>query len=163
MQCSAEQSRHTAQGHSANSVDGAGCRWRSSVRTSVLSKLTFWLVINRERKWAQGRCGHSCWLTLSIHLPYCQGGPPPSNLSSRPKRSAAEGPAVSLSGAAKVSWANRLLVPFLHQRKLQSLRSATPDFVSNLVALANFMRLSLLKAARAAVAIVYSASDTIKR
>ena len=33
----------------------------------------------------------------------------------------------------------------------RSLHSATPDFLSNLVALANFMRLSLLKAAPAAV------------
>ena len=33
----------------------------------------------------------------------------------------------------------------------RSLHYATPDFLSNLVALANFMRLSLLKAARVAV------------
>src|ERR1700689_899450 len=34
----------------------------------------------------------------SIHLHQCQGGPPPLNLSSRPERSAVEGPAVCLDG-----------------------------------------------------------------
>ena len=58
-------------------------------------------------------------MTLSLHLHHCQGGPPPSNLSSRPERSVGEGPAVSLSGTAKAPWANRLLVPFPHERKLQ--------------------------------------------
>jgi hypothetical protein len=37
-------------------------------------------------------------LTLSIPLHPSQGGPPPSNLSSRPKRSVGEGPAVSADG-----------------------------------------------------------------
>jgi hypothetical protein len=35
---------------------------------------------------------------LSIHLHSCQGGPPPSTLSSRPKRSAVEGSAVYVHG-----------------------------------------------------------------
>ena len=57
-----------------------------------------------------------------------------------------EGPAVSLSGTAKVPWANRLRVPFLHQRKLQIPR-LPPDFLSDSVVSVNIMRLSSKKAA----------------
>jgi hypothetical protein len=67
-------------------------------------------------------------LTLSLHLHHCQGGPPPLNLSSRPERSAAEGPAVSLSGTAKAPWADRLRVPFRHERKLQIPPLRYPGF-----------------------------------
>jgi hypothetical protein len=35
---------------------------------------------------SRGRYGIPVWLTLSIPLHPCQGGPPPSNLSSRPER-----------------------------------------------------------------------------
>jgi hypothetical protein len=44
-----------------------------------------------------GQCGDGRCLTLSIHHPR-QGEPPPSNLSSRPERSVAEGPAVCVDG-----------------------------------------------------------------
>jgi hypothetical protein len=66
------------------------------------------------------------------------------------KSGEAEGPAVSLSGTAKVSRANRLRVSFLHQRKLQVPR-LPPDFLSSFVVSINLMRLSLLKAAYVAV------------
>jgi len=56
------------------------------------------------------------WMTLSIRLHHCQGG---SLTLHFVIPTGAEGPAVSLSGTAKVPWADRLRVPFFHQRKLQ--------------------------------------------
>ena len=108
-----------------------------------------WAVTVCVRTPRLGRCGDPCWLTLSIHLPHCQGGSPPSNLSSRPERSVAEGSAVSLSGTANVPWANRPGFRFSMNANCRSLRY--PGFLSRLVALASFMRLSSLKAAHAAV------------
>ena len=40
---------------------------------------------------------------------------------------------------------------YKHKKNRRSLHYATPDFLSRLVALANFMRLSSLKAAQAGV------------
>jgi hypothetical protein len=60
-----------------------------------------------------------------------------TKLSSRPERSAVERSAVFLTNAVQ---GNRTGAPRSPKR--------TPDFLSNLLALANFMRLSLMKATR---------------
>ena len=83
-------------------------------------RTTFWTAQLAEMK--------PSWLVLSILLRPCQGGPPPSTLSSRLERSVGEGPAVSLSGTAKVPFANCFRVPFLHQRKLQVPPLRYPGF-----------------------------------
>ncbi len=54
-----------------------------------------------ENAGKQNQVGCCEYMTLSIRVHSCQGGPPPSNLSSRPERSAVEGPAVPLSAEAK--------------------------------------------------------------
>ena len=52
---------------------------------------------------------------------------------------------------SQCAWAKRLRVLFFHQGNCRSLPSATPNFLLRLAALANSMRLSLRKAAHAAV------------
>ncbi len=134
------------------SVDGMEARGlqRESVRLSacvgvqVHPGLTSWAfsVVHFDRAVA---------VLPSIPLDQYQGGPPPLDLSSRPERSAAEGPAVPPSAEANVPWANHLQVPFYIKANRWSLRCAPRILLSDLVASANFMRLSLKKAAYVAV------------
>jgi hypothetical protein len=67
-------------------------------------------------------------LTLSIHLHHCQGGPPPLKfvIPSGAKRTG--GTCSFTFGAAKAPWANRLWIPFPHQRKLQIPPLRYPGF-----------------------------------
>ena len=57
---------------------------RGDGREPYSSKLAFWI---ESVSGSLGWYGVPVWLTLSIPLYPCQGGPPPSNLSSRPERS----------------------------------------------------------------------------
>jgi hypothetical protein len=88
-------------------------------------------------------------LVLSIPLYHCQGAAPLSTLSFRPKRSA--GTCSFTFGHSE--WGVGKLPPgsVSPPTNCRSLRCATPDFLSRLVALANLMRLSLRKAAHAAM------------
>jgi hypothetical protein len=85
--------------------------WKSWIRGSV-TVTTKRRSTDHRRPWRIGRLGTKAIeaarhkrnrvgavaVLPSIHLHPCQGGPPPLNLSSRPERSAVEGPAVCLDG-----------------------------------------------------------------
>ena len=71
---------------------------RAGLFQPYLSKLASGSAIDGELRANLGRAGNPCWLALSVHLHHFQGAAPPSTLSSRPKRSAAEGSAVCVGG-----------------------------------------------------------------